>query len=74
MAVTSTNIPALITADAPRRLWRALTARLSARAVEDPEEARNRRAWIQDLVASNPDMMLNEQDLHCILHMYPGRY
>lgn len=39
-----------------------------------PDDARARRAFIQEMLTRNPAAFSSELDVHNMMHMYPGRF
>lgn len=70
--ITLTFRPALFT----RRRNEAPTRRRTVpnAAGESSDAARDRRAFVQEMIGRNPDAFASEMDVQCMLHLYPGRF
>ncbi|PWJ21382.1 hypothetical protein [Jannaschia seohaensis] len=44
-----------------------------APAAPDADEARARRAFVQEMIARNPDAFSSDLDVHALMQHYPGQ-
>ena len=76
MAVIDTNLVFALRPAASLRcadaLLRGLAARLSAPV--DPDDARARRDFVQEMTARNPDSFSSDLDVQAMMQHYPERF
>ena len=74
MTTASTNLPHVTASCSLKAVVKAALNRVFSLQPEDPEEARLRRAFIQDVLESNPQAFTGDVDVLCMMHTYPGRF
>lgn len=48
--------------------------RTNLQSADAAEDARHRRAFVQDMLGRNPQAFACEEDVQNMMHMYPGRF
>ncbi|MCY1127391.1 hypothetical protein OU426_11050 [Frigidibacter sp. RF13] len=60
--------------DSSRRYWSLFGGPVLVDPVGQAEEARQRRAFLMDMLEKNPDGLSSEHDVQSMMSLYPGQF